>query len=281
MKIDLHLHTNYSDGRLDPDELLSLCQKKNYDIISITDHDNIEGYLSVKDLAPSYGLSIVPGVELSSIFEDCEVHILAYYYDDKHPALLSLFDFINENRIDRARKIVENLSEMGLEVDINSLLKVTERSGIIGRMHIARALVANNYCTSIKEAFDKYLHDRSPAYEQKVTLPAEKTIEMIHSAGGISVLAHPHKLDNISIVLGLIELGIKGLEVHCPKSSNYAISLFEQLAQEHNLLVTGGSDFHGENEELKDFGKFSIPIEVWEDFHHYYKGIRDEEVRYL
>jgi len=279
VKIDLHLHTNYSDGRLDPGDLLSLCRKHNYNVISITDHDNIEAYLSVKDIAPKYGLTLIPGVELSSNYEDSEVHILAYYYDDEHPNLLSLFDYINENRIDRAKKIVLKLADLGLDIDIDSLLAETERSGIIGRMHIARALVAQKYCSSIKEAFDKYLHDKSPAYEQKVTLPAEKTIEMIHSAGGISVLAHPHKLDNISIIMGLIDMGIKGLEVHCPKSSNYAINLFTQIANENNLLITGGSDFHGEQEEIQDFGKFSIPVMIWEEFSNYYQESLNEEVR--
>ncbi len=281
MKIDLHLHTNYSDGRLEPKELLNLCRKHNYDVISITDHDNIDGYLSVKDLAPAYGITLVPGVELSSSFEESEVHILAYFFDDQHPSLLSLLNFINKNRIDRARKIVTKLADLDVHLDINTLLAETGESGIIGRMHIARALIANKYCTSIKDAFDKYLHDRSPAFERKVTLPAEKTIKMIHDAGGISILAHPHKLDNISVVLGLIDLGIRGLEAYCPKSSNYAVSLFEQIADEHKLLVSGGSDFHGENEELYDFGKFSIPVEVWEEFRRMNKDNEDEKIRYL
>ncbi len=104
---------------------------------------------------------------------------------------------------------------------------------------------------------------------------------MIHSAGGISILAHPHKLENISIVLGVIELGVKGLEVYCPKSSTYAVSLFEQVAEEHDLLLTGGSDFHGEPEEIRDFGRFSVPLEIWEKFSYYNKERNNEKIRYL
>ena len=281
MKIDLHMHTDYSDGRLNPEELLELCRKHNYKIISIADHDNIDGYLSVKEQAPSYGIHLVPGLELSSDYEGAEVHILAYFFDDEHPALLSLLNFINENRINRARKIVKKLAELGLDLDIETLLAETGKSGIIGRMHIARALIAKKYCSTVKEAFDRYLHDRSPAFEKKVTLPADKSIEMIHAAGGISVLAHPHKLDNISVVQGLISLGIKGLEVYCPKSSSYAISLFKQLASDYNLLLTGGSDFHGELEEIQDFGKYTLPVEVWEHIEKYQREERDEKVRYV
>jgi len=275
VKIDLHLHTTYSDGILDPDDLLVLSREKGYDVISITDHDNIEGYLSVKDKAPDYNLTIIPGVEISSKFEETEVHILAYFFDDTHPSLLSLLDFINENRINRARAIVDKLSGLGVKLDIETLLSTTGKSGIVGRLHIARALVDNNYCSSIREAFDRYLHDRSPAFEPKVTLPAEKTIPMIQSAGGISVLAHPHKLDNISVVLGLIDLGINGLEVYCPKSSSYAVSLFEQLAREHELLTTGGSDFHGEQEEFYYYGKFSVPEEAYNEFYAFHEMISE------
>lgn len=281
MKIDLHLHTNYSDGRLDPRELLALCRERNYQTVSITDHDNIDAYLSVKDIADSYGLNLVPGLELSSSIDGTEVHILAYNYDDTHPSLLSLLDFINENRVDRARKIVQKLSALDVDIDIDTLLSETGKSGIIGRLHIARALISNNFCSTIKEAFDKYLHEKSPAFEQKVTLPAEKAIPMIHSAGGVSVLAHPHKLDNISVVLGIIKLGIQGLEAHCPKSSSYAVSLFEQLADEHNLLVTGGSDFHGEPEEVRDFGKFTLPSKHWESFNRFaYREDKETVERY-
>ncbi len=269
MKIDLHLHTTYSDGKLDPKDLLGLCREKGYKIISITDHDNIEGYLSVKDQASDYGLTIIPGVEISSKYEETEVHLLAYFFDETHPSLLSLLDFINENRINRARAIVNKLAGLGVKLDIETLLSTTGKSGIVGRLHIARALVENNYCSTIREAFDRYLHDRSPAFEPKVTLPAEKIIPMIQSAGGISILAHPHKLDNISVVLGLIDLGINGLEVYCSKSSSYAVSLFEQLAREHDLLTTGGSDFHGEQEELYYFGKFSVPEDAYNEFYDF------------
>ncbi len=281
MKIDLHLHTNYSDGRLDPETLLSLCLDRGYKVISITDHDNIDGFLSVKDHPLTKKLTLIPGLELSSSYDGTEVHLLAYYYDDQHPSLLALLDSINESRIFRARRIVEKLAGLGINLDIDTLLSETGKSGIIGRLHIARALITNNHCLTVKEAFDKYLHEKSPAFEDKVTLPAEEAIPMIHDAGGISVLAHPHKLDNISVVLGVINLGIKGLEVYCPKSSNYAISLFEQIAGEHNLLLTGGSDFHGESDDVRDFGKFSVPEAIWEEFNNYCNGGENEEIRYL
>jgi 3',5'-nucleoside bisphosphate phosphatase len=279
MKIDLHLHTNYSDGRLSPHELLQLCQENNYTTIAITDHDNIDGYLSVKDEADRYDLNLIPGLEISSEQNGVEVHILAYYFDDENQALLDLLGYINENRINRAKKILSNLAQIGLKLDIDELMESTGKSGIIGRMHIARAMVEKNYCSYIQEVFDKYLNDRSPIFEPKLTLEAKEIISMINATGGISVLAHPHKIANISTVMDTIENGIEGLEVYCAKSASYNVTMFEELAAENKLLKTGGSDFHGEPQEMNYFGSFSVPEFCLKEINEYRKRKYNEKLQ--
>ena len=279
MKIDLHMHTNYSDGRLSPHELLKLCQDYGYGTISIADHDNIDGYLSVKEESDQFGLSLIPGLEISSEQNGVEVHILAYYFDDENRSLLDLLEFINENRIDRAKKILFNLSKVGIKIDLDELMAKTGKSGIIGRMHIARTIVEKNYCSYIQEVFDKYLNDRSPLFEPKLTSSAEEVISMINSTGGISSIAHPHKLNNISTVHELIELGIEGLEVYCAKSAQYNVTMFEDLATEKNLLMTGGSDFHGEPQEMQNFGWFSVPERCLDEINNYYQRKNNEKLQ--
>ena len=281
MKIDLHLHTDYSDGRMTPEELLELCNERGYNIVSITDHDTIDGYLSVKDIASSYGITLIPGVEISANYNDIEVHIAAYFFDDSNEELHFMLRQINTNRIHRAKQIVDKLAAYNIYLDFNQILKSVGRSRIVGRLHIARAMIEEGYSLTIKSIFNRYLGDDARAYVPKQTPPVDKVIKLISKAGGISILAHPHRLDNIATVNGVIEAGVDGLEVYCPRSSAYAIGIFEQLAEQHNLLITGGSDFHGEPDEIIDFGSYSLDIERWQNIQDYMKELKNEKVRYL
>jgi predicted metal-dependent phosphoesterase TrpH len=280
MKIDLHLHTDFSDGRLSPEELLQLCKERDYKVISISDHDTVDGYLSVKDKVDEYGIILVPGLEISSNYDGIEVHILAYFFDETDKPLLRLIESINRSRLVRAQKIINKLGTNKINLDLNKIMKTTGKSRIVGRLHIARAMLELGYCTSIRDIFNRYLGDNAVAYEPKETPHVSKVIPIIKAAGGISVLAHPHRLDNISTIEGVINAGVDGMEVYCPRSSCYAVQLFEQLAKNKDLLITGGSDFHGEPEELIDFGKHTLDPIVWESIRYRYEVMKNEKIRY-
>ncbi len=258
-KIDLHMHTNYSDGRMSPKELMDLCRKHKYLDIAITDHDDIGGYLSAKKLAQVYGINLIPGLEISSNYEGQEVHILAYHFDYDNKVLIELLNYIKNSRMERGAEIVENLQDAGVKLNFKELADNTGESGILGRMHIARAIMQQFPKLTINHIFDKYLGEKSPYYVPKTTPNYDEVIPMIHKADGIAIIAHPHLLNNISIVYGLIDANLDGIEVYCPKAANYYVNLFEELVKQRGLLATGGSDFHGEPTDIEHFGKYSAP----------------------
>ncbi len=275
-KIDLHLHTNYSDGRLSPIELMTLCRQKRYNIISITDHDTIDGYLAVKDIARDYDITLVPGLEISSTHKGAEIHILVYYFDEEDESLLTLLNYINTSRINRAKKIISNLNSIGINLNFDTIFNKIGKARIIGRAHIAREIM-NIYPTlSVNRIFDKYLNENSSLYEPKITVNAKEIIPIINKAGGVTVLAHPHRLKNISTVYDIIDFGIDGIEAYCPNSSYYHQSLFLKLADDKGLLTTGGSDFHCEPYEEEDFGNYSVPEKCFDNLVKHYKAAQNQ-----
>jgi len=268
-KIDLHMHTNYSDGRMSPAELLFLCRKHKYMDIAITDHDDIGGFLVARELAPNYQINVIPGLEISSNYEGHEVHMLAYHFDYRNRTLLEMMDDIKNNRMERGRKIVDNLAQAGLKLNFDELTAATGKSGILGRMHIARAILKQLPTLTINEIFDRYLSEKSPYFIPKTTPNSAEVISLVHQADGIAIIAHPHLLSSISIVDGLLESNLDGIEVYCPKSANYYVNLFEELVKQRGLLATGGSDFHGEQSDLDNFGKYSTPERCLKELNDY------------
>ena len=247
MKIDLHLHTTFSDGQLSPEELVRNSYENHYSYISITDHDTISGYLTAKEFmkTKNYSIELIPGVEISTIYDNQEVHILAYYFDEENDALLSLLNEIYDSRYGRALEIVDRLKSFDIEIDWANILSYAGKNKYIGRPHIARALMTHGAVKTIKEAFEKYLHNDAPAYVPKLKIDTEDAINIVKKAGGISVLAHPGRLTDDSIVYNCIDMGIDGIEVYYASHITGQTRLYEQIAIENNLVRTGGTDFHG------------------------------------
>jgi len=245
LKIDLHLHTTFSDGKLSPEELIRYAHENHYSYISITDHDTIAGYLDAQKYVSKYPLELIPGVEISTIYERMEVHILAYYFDVDNAGLHSLLKDVYDSRYGRALQMVEKLEEMGIHLDWKDVLVYAGENKYIGRPHIARALVENGAVKTIKEAFDKYLGNDSPAFVPKFKTETKDAIDVIKKANGIPVLAHPGRLSDDSIVYSCIDMGIDGLEVYYGSHLAGQTRLYEQIALENNLIRTGGTDFHG------------------------------------
>ena len=245
LKIDLHLHTTFSDGKLSPEELVRIAYESHYSYISITDHDTFSGYLDAKKYLDKYKLELIPGVEISTILDQTEVHILAYYFDTENENLNNLLKQVYDSRYGRAKQMVNNLEALGIHLNWKEVLVYAGENTYIGRPHIARALIEKGIVKSIKEAFDKYLSNDSPAYVPKYKVDTGFAIQTIREAGGLSVLAHPGRLPDDTIVYTCIELGIDGIEVYYSSHAHGQTRLYEQIALENNLIRTGGTDFHG------------------------------------
>ncbi|MBN1326329.1 MAG: PHP domain-containing protein [Candidatus Cloacimonetes bacterium] len=264
-KTDLHVHTNYSDGLLSVKELLSLAQERDIGTLAITDHDTIDGFLEASGIASQYGIKLIPGVEISSLYKGRDIHILAYNYDPCDKKVLNLLQSIQKGRFLRAKKILTKLLEYDIKIDFNEVRKLTGKNDLIGRPHIARVMVEQGFVHCKEEAFDYYIGDRAPAYAAKPAPSPKKVIKTIKKAGGLAVLAHPHIIKNDEIVMEMIEMGIQGLEVYYAKVDRDTVNHYEQIACECNLLRTGGTDFHGGDLDHELFGNYEIPDFVLEE----------------
>ena len=245
MKIDLHIHTTFSDGKTSPETLVRNAYDNHYSYIAITDHDTYAGYLEAKKYVHNNDLELIPGVEISTILENTEVHILAYYFDINNSELDALLKQVYDSRYGRANQIVKNLESLDIHLDWKDVLVYAGENKYIGRPHIARALIDKGYVKTIKEAFDRFLNNDSPIYVPKFKVETENVINTIKRANGISVLAHPGRLTDDSMVYTCIDMGIDGLEVYYASHDQGQTRLYEQIALENNLIRTGGTDFHG------------------------------------
>ncbi|MCG1011792.1 PHP domain-containing protein [Tepidanaerobacter sp. GT38] len=259
MKVDLHIHTTYSDGLLTPEQVVKKAIDRNLQAIAITDHDTVDGILPAIIEARKYeGFEVIPGIELSTYYDGQEVHILGYYIDYKDLNLKKELLDLQQNRQQRLEKIIYKLNNIGVLINIKDVQEKA-RGSSVGRPHVALALIEKGYVTSIKEAFDKYLSKGRPAYVPRKKLTPSDAIKLIKNSDGIPVLAHPGLLENDSIIHELIESGIMGIEVIHKDHTQIHTDCYTKLALENNLLLTGGSDSHGEEPLL--LGTLNVPIE--------------------
>lgn len=276
--IDLHIHSTASDGSFTPLEILALAQKTGLKAIALTDHDSIEGSKIVLQKRVCGPVKVMTGVEISAEPPDIfdipgSFHILGYGFRVDHPQLnLSLTKQQNARK-NRNPRIIDLLNELGIEISLEEVIEQSPTAQI-GRPHIAKVLVKKNIAKSINDAFDTYIGNGKPAYIDKPRIEAAKAIDLIRSAGGISVLAHPGLLeltDNHEFDLlfaKLKSMGLKGVEVYFPTHTAEETAFFANLAKKHALLITGGTDFHGAiNPDIKmGTGRddLSIPYVLYE-----------------
>jgi len=271
---DLHVHSTASDGLLDPEELLVRAEEIGLKGLAITDHDTVHGIEEAYAFLTTNPLSLqfIPGIEMNTELDENEVHILGYFIDYHNSRLLHRLEEIREARWDRARKMVYRLKSMGLAISFEQVEKLAQ-GDLIGRPHVARALTEKGYVFSVKEAFDKFIGKGRPAYVPRYKFLPREAIELIKSAGGVPILAHPGLLPNAELVYEIINLGIAGLEVYYPEHTPQQIGRFLQLCQQFNLLVTGGSDFHGtgRHESRNRLGCSGIDVNEFNllcEYHH-------------
>ena len=247
MPSDLHMHTNFSDGKLSPEELVAAAKAAGLKYISISDHDTVDGIVHLYEagLYPNRGIRIIPGVEFSAHHPEREIHILGYNVDIFHQGLLEKLNDVMEARWSRFSEIVEKLRVQGCAVREADVLKIAGSSKSISRSHIARALVKNKCFSTIREAFEKLLEKGRPAYVPHYRLEVEEIIDLVREAGGVSVLAHPKLVKDDALVEEVLSRGIQGIEVFYPRHDEEDVKRYMAMAEKYNLLVTGGSDFHG------------------------------------
>lgn len=240
---DLHLHTNFSDGILPPEQIVLKAKCRGLSAIAITDHDTIDGINPAIEAGKKYNLEVIPGIELSAETDNEEVHILGFYIDWCNKDLLKKIDELKESRRIRLIQMANRLGDMGIKLEYSDVLKKSN-SVSIGRPHLAEALVESGYVSTISEAFCKFLNNNSPIYIAKQRLYPAEAIKIILNAKGIPVLAHPVYLQR-DMLKELISFGLMGLEAFHPCLDVQISNYYCELAKEYKLLITGGSDYHG------------------------------------
>lgn len=259
-KADLHTHTIHSDGALTPRELLDKARAVGIGILSITDHDSVNGIDEAMSIGEEIGVEVIPGAELSATCNGSEIHILGYFLDVHSEALLSALAIYREERLKRVERIVDKLNRMNVPLTLESVL-ASAGNGSVGRPHVAAVLVNEGYATSFHQAFHKYIGDGRPAYEKKSEVTPQETVRLIAEAGGLSFLAHPGRAIDEKTLIELIGSGIDGIEVYHPSHSPELVKYYRGIVNEYCLLESGGSDFHGgikADDSL--FGRVGMPV---------------------
>ncbi len=252
--IDLHTHTTCSDGTFSPSDLVSLASSRGLEAIAVTDHDTIAGLSQALETGNSLNIEVITGAELSIEYplpESGHMHLLGLFLEPGSRELKEGLEWLRQKREERTPRILNILHEQGVHITETEIMEKSG-GGSVGRPHIARLLLEKGYVDSMQEAFDSYLKKGAVAYVPKEKFPLERAIEMILSANGIPILAHPYTLklgakELEDLLISMKEMGLRGIEAHYSNHSEDQTAQFLALAEKLDLLVSGGTDFHGEN----------------------------------
>lgn len=261
---DLHIHTRYSDGTMSPEEVVADALHCGINCIAITDHDTVDGISPAIEAARGHDLEILPGIELSSEINGKDVHMLGYLFNWQDASLAEQLKEMQNVRAERMKQMIQKLEALGIHNISFEEINESARTRALGRPHLAAALVAKKVVGSMKAAFDKFLAEGAPAYVPKFKQTPQEAIKLIKGLGGIAVLAHPMLSNVDELIPGLVQAGLGGLEVHYPNCSVNVMRFYEGLARKHHLVVTGGSDAHGESKKHTFIGKTRIPYDLVE-----------------
>lgn len=269
MKVDLHIHTTYSDGSFSPEKIVDTALDVGLEAIAITDHDNILSHKIALDYAKDKPIKILPGVEINTIYKGYEVHILGYFMDFKDSDFQKLIKSQQQARIKQTKEIITLLAKRaGIKISFDSIVNQVAPGGSIGRPHIAKAITNAGGTTSSIEAYNKYINDNSNVYVQRKTVTPFEAVEVIYEAGGIPVFAHPYDVDIADqLIKEMMNFGLRGIEAYHRKHSPAIIEYFSTLAEKYGLIVTGGSDFHTPNPNNGNIimGKNFIPEWIYDE----------------
>lgn len=267
---DLHIHTYFSDGTFSPQNVIQLAKNLNLACISICDHDCIDALETAVYYAEKENIELVPGVELTVIKDKREFHILGYFIQWESEKLRGILKRVQKERVQRIKRMIKKLRDFNINVDEKAVLK-TAGPGSVGRLHLARAMVAIGAVNNIHDAFNRFIGDFKPCYEIDVGFTPEEAIELILEMNGIPVLAHPISIGETEF-LEFIKIGIKGVELFHPDLPDNIFEKYTEFIKEYNLLITGGSDCHGLGKDRILMGSVKIPYELVEKLKNYKYG---------
>ena len=246
MPADLHLHTLLSDGTDSPEKIVEMAKAAGLTTISITDHDLVDGIYPATTRGSELGVEVVPGIEFTTENQNAELHILGYYFDCTDKNFQASILRMQEDRVQRIKKMTDKLQGLNIRIEPEEVLRIANNK-VPGRPHVARALLEKGIVTSIKEAFNRFLADKGPAYVPHYKLAPKEAIALIRGAGGIAVIAHPGTCGCDEMIPDLIAAGLRGLEVYYSGHRPEQTERYSALADKYGLLKTGGSDYHGGN----------------------------------
>lgn len=267
--VDLHTHTTASDGSMSPRALVNHAREKGITALAVTDHDTVEGLDEALATGRQIGQEVIPGIEITTMVEDCDVHIVGLFIDPRHPALLEAMESMGETRRERNLMMIDQLAATGINISPTDLDQYY--GATLTKAHIADILIHRGYAKTLKEAIAKYMAKDTPGYVRRKTPSPEACIDIIHKSGGLAFIAHINQIDrrrphhSISICEKVIAAGVDGLETLYCEYDDFWRQEAEALAQNHDLLRSGGSDFHGSYKEglelATGYGNLKVPYE--------------------
>ncbi len=261
--IDLHIHTNASDGLLTPFEVVDIAVEKELRAIAITDHDTTDGLVKVLDYALDKGLTLIPGVELSCIYMDSDVHILGYFINYEDESFVKIIKKFRTERYKRGEAIVAKLNELGINLSMETVRDIAGKASV-GRPHVAEALLKEEYVRTFDEAFARFLGYHASAYVPKSHFDVDHAIDLLHRVGGLAVLAHPGTLKHDEYIPDFVEMGLDGVEAHHQKHNRNAVAHYKNIAKKYDLFYSGGSDCHGPRKGKILIGTVKVPYLCYE-----------------
>ncbi|HKY21701.1 MAG TPA: PHP domain-containing protein [Vicinamibacterales bacterium] len=263
--IDLHLHTTASDGLCEPAVLVDLAWRAGIRTMSVTDHDTIAALCEVEHAATAAGIAFVPGIEITAVHEGRDVHVLGYFFDRSDTALSG---FLEQQRADRVRRInlmADRLASMGKTIDREAILASRPRGESVGRPMVAKALVKAGHVTDARQAFDQLIGEGKPAFIPRSGAAPAEVVAIINRAGGVASLAHPGLLRRDDLIPAMIDAGLTAVEAFHSEHDVTTTEHYLALADRHRILVSGGSDYHGEKERRRAaFGTVGLPRDRFE-----------------
>jgi predicted metal-dependent phosphoesterase TrpH len=264
--IDLHLHTNASDGRCSPAELVARAVDARLSVISVVDHDTFAAQAEVAAESARAGVHAISGIEITAVWQGVDVHILGYYLDPACPDLGRFLHAQGDDRIRRVHAMIDRLRAFGIHLAFEQVVSPAgERPPhAVGRPQIARALVQGGYVADMREAFDRYLGDTRPAFVPRIGATPAEVARLVVAAGGIASLAHPGLLGHDEVIPALARAGMQAIEVYHPDHSPDAVAHYRGVAQRHGLAMTGGSDYHAGEPRDVALGRVTLPREDFE-----------------
>jgi len=262
-KVDLHIHSNRSDGSFTYKEIIDYAIKQGLTAISITDHDDISELGLAEKYCQQKGIEFITGIEISARAKSYDLHLLGYFFDYTNKYLIEYVDFFQNERFKRAKKIVKLLKNYGIKLSFD-LIQKKAGQGSIGRPHIADAMVEEGCVYNYYEAFNKYIGDGCPCCVPKYKISPAEAIALINRAGGICVIAHPGTDVTDAGLMELIKTGLEGIETIHPRHTQEQVDHYREIIQKHGLLETGGSDCHGNRKSHVMIGQYNIPYSIVE-----------------